>query len=246
MPTKKKETKPTLIEVNTDPVHKFTYNQIFNHDFNFALLTKDNRVLHSPVMCKDYFEDIFYSEYNKKAGKIYGLDWKPGMLDIKPARFKLLISHTNGSLSKRAKLLEEFINQFDKAQKISKTKVFQTTDENSIIIDFSKKWTNSGPLLSVLTTLIRIAGCYKGGDAAKYLSSKMKNMPSYMRVEYDRLTNTKSKLLHLLDGYKIKFPWNSLSSVGTAHVMGIVMFNDFPQGGKETVEMEIEFEEGDE
>jgi len=219
-------TEASEIKVITTPVYKFSYNQIPNHNFSFALLNNDNVYLHTPFYCKDYIQDIFWSEYTKKEGTQYGLTWKPEMLNIDTDYFSLCIDGGKETMRDRIPFMKELISYFDLAQGFKPTEVMETNNNNRIIVRFSKEWTSSGPLISALTTLIRISGVYEGGKPDKYLGDltdkTIQKFPSYMNVEVGRLSSTYTKLLYLLGGGRIEYSWDKLSNMGLAHACGIV------------------------
>jgi hypothetical protein len=218
-----------------DPVTIHKYAQIPNHEFCLALLDGDNRTLHTPFECKDYLQDIFFSEYTGKEISVYGLKWKQGILNLDQPTFKLALFGGEELLEKHAKDLETFLNFFDSSQKMLESKVFTTDDPHNIVVEFDKKWTSSGPLLSAYTTLIRVAGAYSGGDPVEYLKAmnkireeKKKIKPEYSFVDVHRLGTTMRKLFALLKGEVFDYPWSKIASGGIAHNTGIVGYADFP------------------
>lgn len=235
-----------MIKVNKTPKFGFSYNQVSNHNFNLALLTEDNQVLHTPVMCKDYFQDIFWCEHSGKDDGIYGLKWKSGSFDVTQERFKILLMGGGVKISETQESLQSFINEFDKAQGFSLSVIHQTGDDEELVVEFSKDWTSSGPLLSALTTIIRLGGAYESGDVKEFLSNMhglisdhmeeiergntpdMKVEPEYAIVEVARLLRNYEKLLGLLAGKKIDFGWGNIGSIRSAHYMGIYEYKDFP------------------
>lgn len=215
------------LELNEEPVYPLKYNQISNYGFQFVLLDK-NQYLHTPVMCKDYFQDILWSEYLKKnTSNVYGLSWEPGRVDFKRGRLRMAIDGGAVSMAKRVPYLEKFLNAFEDSLGFKRSVVIPTTNTKVLVVDFSKEWTTCGPLISAFTTLIRISGLYTGGDAFEYLSSPMENPPAYMKVEIARLKSTLPKLKSLLAGNTFNFPWEKLSMAMYAHGMGIMNLTDY-------------------
>ena len=235
------------MKINTDPKYKFYYHQYANNDFTFALLDGD-RYLTTPFMCKDYFQDIFYAEYTGKSGDVCGMVWEKGKFELTP-RMRMAVYGGKDEMASRAANLQAFINAFDVAQGIDPTTVLVTDDPKLVVVEFSKDWTVSGPMISALTTLIRVAGMYtQGQDMVEYLKSMARPLfdksykkqwdPTfaYMTVEVQRLWtpqdhehSTLPKLLALLKGKKSKAKWADMKSMSHAHGFGIMYDTEFPR-----------------
>lgn len=231
---KSSEEKGEIMEVDLSPNNKFNYEQIPNYKFCLVLLDKNNKALHTPYECKDYLQDMFWSENTGKDVNVYGLEWKAGKFDPKSPRFRLALLGGQVNLKPIVKSLQEFLNYFDRAQEIELTKVFETKDEKVIVVDFDNKWAFCGPMLSAFTTLIRVSGAYKNGDPIDYLKSivgksrdsKMK--PDYIKIEVYRLENTLPKIAALLAGKRINYSWDATSDGMNAHNTGIHGYTEFP------------------
>ena len=216
------------LELDSNPVYAFKLSQNSNYEFNFVLLTPENKFLHTPVMCKDYFQDILWCEHTGGEGSIYGLNWKSGMLDINKNKFKMAILGGQVKMEEHIKSLKSFINKFEDALGFSHTSIKKTTKDTDIVLTFSKEWTSAPPMISAFTTLIRLGALYGGGDIIEYLTGlkTIKYFP-YMNVEIERLAFTLPKLKSLLAGNPFKFEYKELSGMHYAHGMGIVGFKSF-------------------
>jgi hypothetical protein len=224
-----------MITINIKPVHYYFYNQIPNHDWEMAILTDDNQLLHSPVTCKDYLQDMLWCENMKKNGSVYGLIWEPGFFDITKPRFRLAILGGDFEMRSRVPFLQEFLNYFDDAQGIERSIVTETDKDNQLVIEFDNAWTLCGPMMSAFTTLVRISGAYMGGDPMDFLKEmdKLRQnnkhvIPAYSNVDVYRLVNTLKKLAALLAGKKAFLPWDKIDSANSAHMMGIMGWSKFP------------------
>lgn len=217
-----------MISVNLNPINEFRYNQIHNHAFQYLLLDKDYSALHSPFECKDYLQDMFYAEYTGKGGEIYGMNWKQGMLDMNVEFFHLAIMWLQHDLKSRVPYIQEFLNHFEDALGISHSTVYETDNDGIIVIDFSKEWTENGPLFSAFTTCIRISGTYMGGDPIEYLKTlKAGNSAIYSKVDVGRM-NIK-RFNALIHGMRPVYDWNNFKSMMYVHNTGMVEFSDFPE-----------------
>lgn len=224
-----------MLTIDLTPVSEFRYNQISNHNFSFLLLDKDLRAVHSPFMCKDYLQDIFWSEYTGNTAEIYGISWKQGMFDVSVDRFNMALLGGKECLKERKEQLEAFLNVFGKAQEIPDCVVHETDSMFNVVLEFHKGWVQSGPLLSAFTALIRLSGAYSvGDDMEKYLKNLSKfvnekhDFPKYMTPDINRMDIALPRLLALLQGKTIDFPWEKFDSVGKAHNYGLVGFSEFP------------------
>lgn len=225
------------ITVNETPIHEFKYVQVSNYGFCYALLSPENQYMHTPFMCKDYLQDIVWSETTGMSSDLWGIKWNKGMFDITQKRFRIALIGGSVSMKSRAKNLQVLLNHFDDAQGIDRSEVFYTQDNSIIVVDFdSAGWTFCGPMLSALTTIIRVSPQYKASMSPKEYLEDVYNRrntdltPKFMQVEAQRLESTLPKLLALLDSKKIPMDWSVSTNVRHAHNNGIMMC-DFEKSG---------------
>ena len=227
------------ITVDLNPVRNFQYCQISNHNFNYLLTDKDYRALHTPTPCKDYLQDIFFTEYTGEASEVYGLHWEQGMFDTSQEFFNLAIMGGNYELESKIPQMEAILQSLDKAQGIPLTTVLPTNNPKIILIKFHKDWTRNGPTLSAYTSMVRIGAYYQGEEPMEFLkkmlsysgSNKPADLPVYMNVEIGRLSRTIDKFAALYAGEKAECPWEDFKGLGATtriHDMGIVNFKKFP------------------
>lgn len=228
--------------VNLDPLKQFTYNQHENQGFSFMLLNNKLQGLHTPFMCKDYLQDIFWTEYTKApAADVYGLTWKRDSLELGD-RFPLAILGGKFIMKNHAPYLLEFLNRFEAPLGITPTTIDTTQYPEVVVCWMDKEWTSNGPLLSSYTSLIRISGAYKGGDPIAYLKSLNKPLmnlktfatlwtpdPYFMTPDISRLNMTITRFAALLHGNRPTIKWTDLKSSNAAHNCGIMGYAGFPQ-----------------
>jgi hypothetical protein len=236
----RKVTVPVIVakrHISTEPKYPYYYNQISNHNFELALLTQDgSQILHTVVQCKDYFQDMFWCEYNNVEGDVYGLSWKPGMIDTNAEFHEMALFGGSVLMEPHAENLQKLINYFDEAQGFPLTTVTTTDNKKIIIVKFSREWTTAGPLLSALTSIIRISGSYIGQDPIVFFTELLRAKvaggslpgPVYSHVDISRLPVIFSKLMALLHGSKVVLPWSDIKSTGSAHNTGICGWAGFP------------------
>lgn len=230
-----------MLKIDLAPIKTFRYSQISNHNFNFLLLTDDLKALHTPFQCKDYLQDIFYCEYTGKKAQIYGLEWVPGMVDMSKPFFKLALMGGKENLKDLMPTMQAFLNIFEDAQGIPRCSFEETEDPTTVVVTFSKDWTANGPLLSTFTTLIRLSGGYKEGDAMDYLkklqevrenynSGKVtQGFPNFMIKDALRIDDFIWKLAAILQGIKVEHSWDAFSNIMYVHNWGLAGYKDYPQ-----------------
>jgi hypothetical protein len=150
------------IVVDYSPINEFHYCQMPNFEYCFLLIDGKNRALHSPFECKDYLQDMFYCEYTGKSAGIWGIHWKAGMIDMDVEKFRVVLMGGAEILEPKIDHLKKFLNIFDSALGFELSEVYSTNSEKRIVVEFSKKWTQNGPLLSAYMTLLRLYGAYDG------------------------------------------------------------------------------------
>lgn len=229
------------LHVDLTPIASFRYSEISNYQFQFLLLGKNNQALHTPVQCKDYFQDIFFTEATGVPADVYGLEWRKGMVDTDVEYFRMALNGGSLELESHIPAFQTFLNAFDSALGFRPSVVLPTDNPKIIVVDFSKEWTTGGPLLSAYTTLIRLAQLYSGEDVMEYLkkiheykdiNKRPKDFPQYMGKEISRLDRTITKLAALLQGKKPESVWedfkNSTNIVRDVHDLGVVNYPQFP------------------
>jgi len=226
------------IKLDTVPTFNFTYYQISNFDFCVSFVDKNNKVLTTPTPCKDYLQDIIWSETTGKSIDVYGLKWKQGNFDITTPTTKLALFGGLVKLNGMVENMQVFLNHFDKAQGMEPSKIYLTEDDKVIVVEFDSNWTKGGgPLISAFTTAIRVCGLYTGEAPIDYLKKvfdaykKTKSIkPDYMKVEVARLETNLKKLAALLAGMKTKYSWHDIDGHNfyEVHSYGITNCYDFP------------------
>lgn len=231
------------MKIDTSPRYYFAYNQIFNHGFTFALV-QDGRYLHTPFMCKNYLQDIFWTEMTGKPSKIFGLEWTKGMLNLTQDTIDLALHGGRLDLAPHAPHLQHFLRTFETALKIPVCDVLTTEDAKIIVLRFHRAWLTHGPMMSALSTLVRLAGAYQAPEeVSEYLVRQYNDKvmsrsgsilrevsPKYMLVELQRFQfKTYPRVLALLQGRKCPGTWTDFSDCSSAHNNGIMEFENFPE-----------------
>lgn len=242
-----------MVEVDLSPIYTFRYIEIPKHGFSYLMLDENFRALHTPFKCKDYLHDIFYSEYTGRDAEVYGIEWEPGRLDIKQDYFKLALLGNN--LWERIPHMLSMIHDLEKAQDIPECRIHQGQNEGIIVLEFSKKWTTSGPLLSVLATAVRMSGGYSGEGIIEYLKKlqgledKQNTKPDYISFEAQAAEKLLPRFAAILQGRKVDASWTMFDddeepeycscgcgelisgrdAMEEIHETGMLNYEDFPQ-----------------
>ena len=227
-----------ILNVHLSPKNLFIYNQVSNFGFAFAMLDEELQVLHSPFQCKEYFQDIFWSEYTGNPANIYGITWNKGKLNTSRARFNVvIIGGTEFKLSERISSFKHLLNIFEKARKIPLSKVYKTTDENNIVINFSKKWTQKPMTLSCFSNLIRLSAGYNGQDIMEFFKLlNLCNDNHYSSEKYflkfgqkDAVRVPVERLYAFYVGKDSNIEWEHFSSSLSVHSAGFVTSSGLPR-----------------
>jgi len=214
------------------------YQQIPNHGFLFALLDETGRALHTPFECKDYLQDIFYSENNRRRATIWGMSWEPGTISPELEWYYLLLRDRDINLLKKAPSMLKFLHYFEDAQGFQKSSILVYDDDpHTVVLKFSGEWTKNSGILSTFSTCIRLSGPYKvsSGDPMEFLRATYRDYrksgkisPEYSEVDYERLPRFFSRLLAFSRGYKVPGTWEDTPNVQSAHDHGIIYYPDYP------------------
>lgn len=241
LPTLSRKKIPT-IAINTKPLYEFKYIESGNNDFRFSLITENNQILTTPFQCKDYLNDIFYSELNNIPVTVYGIKWTPGQIDVSVNEFRILIFTPRANLQLMAKNMISFINKFEDILKIPRSTYAHADVENGIVIIFSRMWIENTRMISTFATLIRLSGDYNPTESIDDYFDRILNtnslykFPSFMTPELVRKKDLIKKFRYMLLGNK---PEDNIekkvTSPYTIHEMGLFNLKNFPPQEAEEV-----------
>lgn len=150
--------------------------QIYKSGLEFALVSEDNAQCHPFVLCKDFLHDVAHSCIHGYPLDIYRFRYDPA---TQPTccfkQTKVLFSNSKDwSLERRIAGLKDFVNQIEtslrmKASVVRKCKSPPATYKKSgvFMIQSSRRWMASPPMLSLLTLLVRVGLAHRQGDHYK-------------------------------------------------------------------------------
>jgi hypothetical protein len=222
------------------PQHTHLIEGVHN-GFTFTFINEKGEGLHSPAQCKDYFQDLFWSEYNGKPASVYGFTWKPGMLDKDAKQYRMALQEKGTDLIALAPQLLGFLHHFEGAQGFEYSAVHATTQPDTVVLEFDARWSHSAPMISAFTSIVRLGFTYPGGDVMEYLAGlqavanpedwRKKSAAVHRRCLPDaqRLKTIGPRINAVLNGVFPTLPYSEISTAGGAHNTGIVGWSKFPE-----------------
>lgn len=163
----------------------------------------------SPILCRDFLNDVLISEYTKKKCNIYNFSYNPEKQQIDRDKLRLLL-YVNKKDYKNIENNISIIRAIEKENKLTLTKLYKV-EEDIYLLEANKYWLKSTFLLSFYTLMIRVMS-YKF-DNIEYFVEEMKeintNEGRYIKDIYPNLNK-------FLDSFKKVFK-------GKPHVVGYDM-----------------------
>jgi len=205
-----------------------------NYGLGFAFLRKiDDETFETiqPISpCKDYLNDVVYSEATGKPFSAWGLNTsKQDIFDDGRAYMAISVCKMGKSLSaylgyddelelmaKNGDNMAEFIHKIESKLGISKTK-FTRVSDNLKLLDMDTQWVAATYLISLYALMLRVALHYNGGGVMTH----MKEIESPDRM---MLNGIKEKLLILFER-KGNLPKQKMEHLSNVHDHGIVGAN---------------------
>lgn len=195
--------------------------------FGFAKKEGDTLTLVQPISpCKDYLNDVVWSEATGKPYQIYGLKTTKqdifsegiGWLVFGVCKYKAGADY--GSFDKDSAALDanilniqSAINWFEDKMGVQESSVLKLED-NRFVVVAPKFWVESTYRISLYSLIIRAALHFKGGDILDYLY-KLEDADRYI------FNGIKPKIESMLAG---KIPVQDMSKVTSPHGLGILGF----------------------
>lgn len=179
-------------------------------EVQFAFIDDETGKTITPFcMCKDFFNDMFWSNKVKKPITKFGFKWEPNKhkdvlnrdilsLTIR-LRDKINYEKFFEITDKELKGVKSILNKFEKVNKFIKTKVEYSDEKKYLIISFDNKWSDVPYLLSAFLFIIRLGLTYDGkSDIIEYFKVTSKEFISPNDAMYFKSAETRIK--HLLEG----------------------------------------------
>ena len=217
------ETTPDIINdsIKTDVKLKWlkqvcNLNQIYSSGLEYCFVNQDLEQCTIMVLCKDYLQDAVWATYHQKPIEVYGFSFDP-KTNPKLRLDRTMIGIGNGSDSEFSnKILNvlNFLNQIEKKMGLKPTSATKVSNAPSrykngfFVLEGSKKWILSPPMLSMYTLMIRTGFCHNIGEdfnitIENVISGKV---DKYQRNDQNYLTTSKPGIQKIVDvGYKTIF-----------------------------------------
>ncbi len=148
--------------------------QIPKNGIEYAFVSEDYRQIHQLVWCKDFMQDAIYGQVNQKSVSIYGFKYDPitdPPLYMKKTRIMATSWRDANFVTKICNNCLEFLNGVETHLKMSKTIVEKclgapaTYKKSGVwLLEGSRRWMKSPPMMSLYTMLIRIGLVHNLGD----------------------------------------------------------------------------------
>ena len=151
--------------------------QIPKNGIEYAFVSEDYIQIHQLVWCKDFMQDAVYGQVNQTSVNIYGFNYDPAIdqpLYMKKTRMIVTNWRDANFGLKICNNCLEFLNDVETHLKMSKTIVEKclgvpaTYKKSGVwILEGSRRWMKSPPMMSLYTMLIRIGLVHNLGDSFK-------------------------------------------------------------------------------
>ncbi len=186
----------------------------------YQFLNDDYEGIHLGVCCKDFLQDIVWSELTQKSMKVHNQPSSYlGVLDKQERLILCLYPHTmkvtNEEIVNMQSCLEAFLNEIELLKGFDFSVVHGIEDK--LVIEFSKQWISKPYLFSLFTLLIRI-GLYYDGNLETYIQNPYKtgniHLDScdtyYLRNNYQKILdviNNKAEIVQK-DWVELELPYD--------------------------------------
>lgn len=184
--------------------------QIPKEGLEFAMLSSGYEQLNQLVWCKDFMQDLIWSYVNNQSIDIYGFSYDPR---FSPApslrRLRMLVTNYKdpdfGNKIKNNVL--PLLHSVELRLKMSKT-ILEKCKNNPAtykksgvwILDSSKRWLKSPPMLSFFTLLVRIGLVHNPEDSLETTLAKIES--GQLKSYYDAQCRDKEMITKALPGIK--------------------------------------------
>lgn len=158
-----------------------------NTGMGFAFLKKEGdeyHTAHALSPCKDYLNDVVFTENTGYPLSVYGLSYKKkdifdGMAYM---TVKMVKSHNSGSyryskdievdkayLKNNYKNIQNLINHFEAQLEMKTQTIIEEANDDYFFMIVPLEWCVSSYAISLFSLLVRVAMVYEGGDVMEFL-----------------------------------------------------------------------------
>lgn len=159
-------------------------SQIPTEGLEYAMLSTNYEQVNQMVWCKDFMHDLIYSHVNSRSIDIYNFKYSP-WLHPRPctSRIRLMIANCKDAefgeriMQSMLPILHEVENELQ----MSQTKIYKCLNDKEIykrsggiwILDGSKRWLKSPPMVSLYTMIVRLGLAGKPGESFRTTLKKI-------------------------------------------------------------------------
>jgi len=213
-------------------------NYAGKHDgWAYQFLNDNYEGIHLGVCCKDFLQDIVWSELTKKSMSIYNQDSSYlGILDkqellkicIYPYLLNGIALPVIDNINELAENLQGFLNEIEVLKGYDLSVVYSL--DNKIIIEFSKEWI-SKPLIFSLFTLLCRFGIYYDGKLTEYFEKvfSRNDVPYLDKNDLYTIQNNLNYVYIFLDNKCIISQKDWVELLGPSDVHGSGFFSNLKQ-----------------
>lgn len=144
---------------------RFSYAEAVHGKVTMGIMNPEGVELCGRMHCKDFIQDAFLSEREKKRGGIWGFGWDHGQIDPYAETQRLSLTYLDEGLLKRAKSnLEKFMNSWEEKAGFGPPSTVTQAEgaPSTLIITYPRGWTEQPIRFGALTLLIRAATGWDG------------------------------------------------------------------------------------
>lgn len=225
------------MKVNKDIKFNYSLNEAYSKGLRYVLLDNEGNIRHVPCRCKDYFQDVYWSEILKQENvSQYGFKWNGCNNNpiSKQEKVKLLLipDYHDNDLSLNINNIVNFMNIIEKELNIPFTTAeISESDNKDIIITYDNKWSVRPYLLSLMFLLLRIGLHFKGNnlnDIFDYIEDKTEYKNKWLindKQQTQSLLKQKKLELILKDKILPEQKWSMYTNISLVHdTSGIISY----------------------
>ncbi len=158
-------------------------NEIYNTGFQLAFVSPENEQCHAWVLCKDFMNDVVWSQIHGEKVGIYGFSYDPSVnpnMSMDPV--KIVVRDKEREPQEFDRVIKQsvkFLNIVERQHGFPESKaervLFGKTDQRVWMFTCPPCWIHASPMLSLLTLYIRIGCHYPGGGSMNRAISYYRN-----------------------------------------------------------------------
>lgn len=135
---------------------KQALSEIFQSlDMKFSFVNR-NKQVSMPAKCRDFLGDCIWSRVQEKPVYIYGFQYDYKKTPYMLSKTKLSIKFPNKDTKSNFVNHLEYLHEKEKIAKVSLTKVIETDDKDTVVVEGSKHWQEHPWKLALYTFYLKV------------------------------------------------------------------------------------------